>query len=173
MANDEWMNYGRGMRTYKVNGVACTKEEFEIAVGRKGVNMARPNRRESITAERLKRFKGILKSMQDEHSQHAGWSYQKRGNLLRLTDFVISEIELLWEEMDVWKEQFERQGEKRDRWKEENEILKKGFELIDAVYPIECTNDRACQGCESIQPDDGTLFTHKTDCRWLKAARLL
>lgn len=138
---------------------------------------------EFLTDARLKRFKGIVKGMQDDHSQHSGWSYQKQGNLLRIANYLIDEVVLLWEELATWKKQFERQGDKHEKheqefalanqWKRENEIFKKGFRDIDAVYPIDCTNDRSCQSCNAIQSDDGSLFTHHIDCRYLKAVKLL
>lgn len=152
---------------------AVMKSVHEEVVGKEQKPFSSSSRREEyITEERLKRFKGILQSMRDGHSQHTGWSYQKRGNLLRLADFVIGEIENLWEEIEVWKEQFERLGEKRDRWKEENEILKKGLKNIDPVYSIECTNDRSCMSCGVIYPDDGKFFPHKPGCAWLAAVNL-
>lgn len=134
-----------------------------------------------ITEDRLKRFKGIVKIMQYEHKRHTPWSYQKRGNLLRINAFVIEEIE------NLWKDQSEHQNEKHSdnckkdytslltkysKTEHEIRILKEGWG-IEPVYYIKDADHRKCFLCRKVSPNDGTFFEHASDCKFMVAVNLI
>lgn len=149
-----------GMQLYQLDGVPCTKKEFE-AERERWENMDPFKRRAQIFAHEFKlddskffvcALEAVMKSVHQEVLDIANFEKNQYASIV----LGLSNIE-----------------EALKLWKDENEILKKGFRDIDAVYPIDCTNDRACQSCDSIQPDDGTMFVHDTNCKFLKAVKLL